>query len=92
MENKQIAILLKNALKRSQHPDQWDDNITPSKRRKYDGEVLGQNIEALIDFLMESRTAPNTTQPQPETSQCPPVVCMDENDLYRPRNQNRLWW
>lgn len=51
MTNKAIAEILQDVLQTSTHPEWFDDNIQPSKRRHYDGDRMADRIEMLIKIL-----------------------------------------
>ncbi len=51
MQHEQLIQLLRAALRRSQSSEWHNDDIQPSMRKKYDGDLLGNNIESIIETL-----------------------------------------
>ncbi len=51
MNKESMVQLLQKMLEKSRHPDWWNDDIQPSARRKYEGDVLGNQVEMLIEIL-----------------------------------------
>lgn len=51
MQHEQLIQLLRAALRRSQSSEWHNDGIQPSMRKKYDGDLLGNNIGSIIETL-----------------------------------------
>lgn len=51
MQHEEAGSTVRAALRRSQSSEWHNDDIQPSMRKKYDGDLLGNNIESIIETL-----------------------------------------